>query len=379
MRKQPYLWQHQSGSYYVVYYDEPLGNKRRESLKTKDARVARDRLFLWEERRRDEERRGVHHNRVLLTEAVSEYLEHFAQRNKPSSVTRYRNALDNILSYLSPKLSASSLGVKDLADYQLHRVKTADKTTVDYEIDVARALLNWCQRRGWVSQNVADNQHLERLVRDATREDARRIFTDKELNILLAQHDGRYWQDYYVFNTLYYTGLRIAELGYLTDKDARLERAEILIRPKTIDVPVWSRAQKETIVRRVVWSPKAYEERIVPIEPRLAPILAEYEQRRHENKYGLYFFSERGCQVTDHISRKIKDLTGHNDISVHCFRHTHISHALNRWGRHPSVVQKWVGHKDLKTTMGYIHVSADDLHREAQKGGTSFGQSGRRS
>lgn len=32
----------------------------------------------------------------------------------------------------------------------------------------------------------------------------------------------------------------------------------------------------------------------------------------------------------------------------------HISHALNRWGRHPSVGQKWLGHMDL--------ADADALH-----------------
>ena len=56
-------------------------------------------------------------------------------------------------------------------------------------------------------------------------------------------------------------------------------------------------------------------------------------------------------------------------LSVHTFRHTHISHALSRWGRNVSVVQKWVGHKKLETTQLYVHVSADDLHRETMKTG----------
>ena len=90
---------------------------------------------------------------------------------------------------------------------------------------------------------------------------------------------------------------------------------------------------------------------------------------RTDNIYGLFFLSQHGNQVTDHLSRVIQRLTGKKDISAHTFRHTHISHALNRWGRHPSVVQKWDGHKDLQTTMQYIHVTIDDLHREAMKTG----------
>jgi site-specific recombinase XerD len=63
----------------------------------------------------------------------------------------------------------------------------------------------------------------------------------------------------------------------------------------------------------------------------------------------------------------IKVLAGKEDVSVHTFRHTHISHALNRWGRNVSVVQKWIGHQKLETTQLYVLVSTDDLHREGHE------------
>ena len=100
---------------------------------------------------------------------------------------------------------------------------------------------------------------------------------------------------------------------------------------------------------------------------RYARLIPQWRKKGFSTIYGLYFLSQKGCQVTDHISRQIKTLTGGKDVSVHTFRHTHISHALNRWGRYPSVVQKWVGHKKLETTQQYIHVSVEDLHREARK------------
>ena len=166
-----------------------------------------------------------------------------------------------------------------------------------------------------------------------------------------------------------YTGMRIGELSHLQAKDVGLRRLEIQIRAKSIKVPVWNQTTKEIDVREVQWEPKWYEERIIPIESRLEPILREYQERRVANIYGLYFLGPKGTTITDHISRQIKRLTGKNDVSVHTFRHTHISHALNRWGRHPSVVRNWVGHRDLKTTMQYLHVSVEDLHREAKKTG----------
>ena len=141
---------------------------------------------------------------------------------------------------------------------------------------------------------------------------------------------------------------------------------EIHIRDKALKVPVWKQS-----VREIQWTPKSYERRIVPIEARLEPIRREFQEQRTDDIFGLYFLSERGTQITGRSSRKIKTVTDKKDVSVHTFRHTHISHALNRWGRHPSVVQRWVGHKDLKTTMQYIHVSVEDLHRETLKTGLS--------
>ena len=340
-----------------------------ESLKTRDRRTADDRFFLWKQQRAQEEVLGIRHIGIPLQDAVAEYLQHFEKRNKAISVTRYRNALGNVLSFVGADLPLGSLSVKELQDYQLHRIAKADAKTVDYEIDVMRAFLNWCRRRNWVRENVADNEHVERLIKANHPKKEKRIFTDEELKVLLSPQDGLYWQFYFMFSTLYFTGLRIGELGFLTTKDVDLKQLEIHICDKTIKVPVWNRAKRQNVVREVPWTPKWYEKRVVPIDSRLEPILRQFHEQRGDNIFGLYFLSPKGCQITDHISRQIKALTGHKDVSVHTFRHTHISHALNRWGRYPSVVQKWVGHKKLETTQQYIHVSAEDLHREALKTG----------
>jgi integrase/recombinase XerD len=180
---------------------------------------------------------------------------------------------------------------------------------------------------------------------------------------LLLNPKDEYWQIQYQFAMLYYTGMRIAELGYLQTKDVNLAKREIRIRAKVLRVPFGKK--RET--KEISWSPKSHEQRVVPIESRLLPILREFQERREENIWRLYFLSAMGAQVTDHLSRQVKAITGKDDVSLHTFRHTHISHALNRWGRLPAVVQKMVGHKDLATTQLYIHVSREDLHREAMK------------
>jgi site-specific recombinase XerD len=43
---------------------------------------------------------------------------------------------------------------------------------------------------------------------------------------------------------------------------------------------------------------------------------------------------------------------------MHQLRHAFCSHALMQ-GIDPRTVQKWMGHKDLNTTLRYAHVSPD--------------------
>ena len=46
------------------------------------------------------------------------------------------------------------------------------------------------------------------------------------------------------------------------------------------------------------------------------------------------------------------------EIGLHQLRHAFCSHALMA-GVDPRTVQKWMGHRDLKTTLRYAHVSPD--------------------
>ena len=53
-------------------------------------------------------------------------------------------------------------------------------------------------------------------------------------------------------------------------------------------------------------------------------------------------------------------------IRLHQLRHAFCSHALMS-GIDARTVQKWMGHKDLKTTLRYAHVSPDHEKAAIQK------------
>ena len=51
----------------------------------------------------------------------------------------------------------------------------------------------------------------------------------------------------------------------------------------------------------------------------------------------------------------------------HCLRHTGITEAVHAKDADVVDVSRLVGHKNLKTTMGYIHVADDRLHNAVSK------------
>ena len=53
-------------------------------------------------------------------------------------------------------------------------------------------------------------------------------------------------------------------------------------------------------------------------------------------------------------------------VTLHPLRHAFCSHALMQ-GIDPRTVQKWMGHKDLKTTLRYAHVSPDHEREAIQR------------
>ena len=140
-----------------------------------------------------------------------------------------------------------------------------------------------------------------------------------------------------------YAGLRRAELFHLRWED---------IRWKTGELTVASRREHHT---------KNYESRRIPMNQALIQALRTHK-REHIVVGNPYVFSNpEGKPYTD-IREPLNDAAKRagiaDSVKLHQLRHAFCSHALMS-GVDPRTVQKWMGHKDLKTTLRYAHVSPD--------------------
>jgi integrase len=137
-----------------------------------------------------------------------------------------------------------------------------------------------------------------------------------------------------------YAGLRREELFHLRWEDINWKAGEL------------------NVVSREGHHTKNYESRRIPMNKTLAEIL-----RRHLHRLDSpYAFCNRDGQPYDNIYKALgsaAERAGIADgVGLHQLRHAFCSHALMQ-GIDPRTVQKWMGHRDLKTTLRYAHVSPD--------------------
>ena len=137
-----------------------------------------------------------------------------------------------------------------------------------------------------------------------------------------------------------YAGFRRSELFHLHWKDIN-----------------WTTRELDVVSRRGHHT-KNYESRRIPMNDALIEALRRHP--RHINS--PYIFCNAKGEPLKHVRTALRyaaKRAGIEDtVKMHQLRHAFCSHALMQ-RIDPCTVQKWMGHKDLNTTLRYAHVSPD--------------------
>ncbi len=111
---------------------------------------------------------------------------------------------------------------------------------------------------------------------------------------------------------------------------------------------------------------KGKKDRIVALSPVLLVMLREYAKEFKPLKNGFLFmgsipgtpYSSRSLQTVLQAAKKKAGVT--KPGSIHSLRHSFATHLIEK-GTDVTMIQKLLGHNDLKTTMIYLHTSNKDL------------------
>jgi integrase/recombinase XerD len=141
----------------------------------------------------------------------------------------------------------------------------------------------------------------------------------------------------------YSSGLRVSEVVELKTYDIDSKRMTILIREA-----------------------KRKKDRMVALSPVLLVMLREYARQYKPDKKGYLF--EGRIKGTAYSTRSLEEVieSAKNKAgvmkpgSIHTLRHSFATHLLDK-GTDVTMIQKLLGHNDLKTTLRYLHTSNKDL------------------
>lgn len=204
--------------------------------------------------------------------------------------------------------------------------------TANKYLERVRAFFN--RLHGW---RLIERSPVERLEMQKTHRPEMRILTDEEIRRLWVVLGDPDLED--VVTVALQTGMRQAEICRLRFADCQPDGIHVL---KT----------------------KSYRPRTIPY----APGVQETVERRRDQRPGqsYVFANGRGEPVPGNVwYQKLVGAymrAGIEGANFHSLRHTFASRLL-RAGANIVVVQTLMGHQDIKTTLRYVHLYADDASR----------------
>ena len=209
---------------------------------------------------------------------------------------------------------------------------------------------DWCVRSGHLRRNPVvgiEKPKLEKgLPRCISSEEAR------EIRSHTASYPWKYrlerCRNLAIVSMLLMSGLRLQELLNLEVADVNLASGDILVREG-----------------------KGRKDRIVPIHPRLAPLLRDYRREKGTGRESRWFFTgiRSGKQLAQKdvrtICKKVSAVSGVK-FTPHVLRHTFarevIDHDFNLYK-----LKEIMGHADITTTQRYLALSRQGIKRSFEQ------------
>jgi site-specific recombinase XerD len=273
------------------------------------------------------------------------YKEFISSKRKlqPSSIDRYNNFFIPFSEFIKNNFSTGMNSINKIKrhhidEYANHEIEDGEKApkTVNGSIGLIKQLFNYAIKEEYLIKSPA--QDIETYQVDDEKEAP--YFTREEL-IKIWDNVNPYWLNFLKF--LYYTGMRKGELINLTWKNVNLKKGK----------------ESVTVISSESFRTKTGRKRTIPLNQAAIDIIEG--QKGVHSKY--IFISQEGKIIhPDKPLRNMKNALEKAGLegNVHKLRHTFASHCVIK-GKSIYEVKELLGHRDIKTTMIYAHLSQNNL------------------
>ena len=278
------------------------------------------------------------------------------KRFSPLTVEAYQRDMEQFVAYLKSDFEVDDLTKVDRLMVKSYIVRMKEEglvnRSINRKISTLRTFYKYCLRENLIEKTPMTGinalKQPKTLVKFVTETDINKVsFGDGD--------DFPTCRDRLLFELLYQTGMRQAELRGLKDGDVDKMDMQLKIHGKR------------------------NKDRMVPLSREMIQLIVQYQALRDAtftDKAERLLLNDRGGEMTpsfvyNKVHHMLEGVTTLKQKSPHVLRHTFATHLLDE-GASLVAIQKLLGHKDLATTQIYAHNTIEQLkkiHKQAHPKG----------
>ena len=291
---------------------------------------------------------------MLIDQFIS-YIE-AEKRFSPLTVEAYRRDMEQFADYLKTGYELEDLTQVNqlmVKSYIVHmKEEELVNRSINRKISTLRTFYKYCLREELVEKSPMTGIKALKLPKTLVK-----FVTETDINKVSFGDEADFptCRDRLLFELLYQTGMRQAELRGLKDGDVDKMDMQVKIHGKR------------------------NKDRLVPLSRQMIQLIEQYQAMRDvtfTDKAERLLLNDKGEEMSpsfvyNKVHHMLEGVTTLKQKSPHVLRHTFATHLLDE-GASLVAIQKLLGHEDLATTQIYAHNTIEQLkkiHKQAHPKG----------